>query len=133
MKSLLVCDAKTYNWKSFSIGLPDSCLLRVQFANFMTRMIATGDWTAFDLVKYLTSVRSFLTVPEIGHLSETPAFPKEGVGKEQLAAGTSAKVQPYRARDLYEPIDIFRDLDLPIVDWGKNQWRPKLDEGKFLW
>jgi hypothetical protein len=87
----------------------------------------------FDLVKYLVSVRSTLTVPEMGRLSETPAFAKEGAGKERSAAETSPKVQRYRAKDLYEPIDIFRELGLPIIDWGaNNQWRPKSDEGKFL-
>ena len=95
-------------------------------------MIATGDWTTFDLVKYLVSVQSTLTVPEMGRLSGTSAFPKEGAGKEQSAAGTSPKVQRYRARDLYEPIDIFRELGLPIIDWGTNQWRPESYEGKFL-
>jgi hypothetical protein len=97
-------------------------------------MIATGDWTTFDLVKHSVFVRPTMTVPEMGRLSETPAFPKEGAGKEQSAAGTSPKVQRYRAKDLYEPIDIFRELGLPTIDWGaNNQWRPESDEGKFLW
>jgi Protein of unknown function (DUF3684) len=97
-------------------------------------MIATGDWMTFDLVKYLVSVRSTLTDPEMGRLSETPAFPKEGRGKQQLVAGKSPKVKQYRAKDLYEPIDIFRELGLPIIDWGiNNQWSPESDEGKFLW
>jgi hypothetical protein len=100
----------------------------------MIRMIETGGWTTFDLVKYLASIRLTLTVPEVRRLSETPAFPKEDAGKEQSAAGTSPKVQRYRAKDLYEPIDIFRELGLPIIDWGaNNQWRPESDEGKFLW
>ena len=97
-------------------------------------MIATGDWTTFDLVKYLVSVRSTLTILEIVRLRETAAFPKEGAGKEQTAAGTSSKVQRYKAKDLYEPINILRDLGLPIIDWGaNNRWRPESDEGKFLW
>jgi hypothetical protein len=100
----------------------------------MIRMMETEYWTTFDLVKYLVTVRSTLTDPEMGHLNETPAFPKEGAEKEQSAAGTSPKVQRYRAKDLYEPIDIFRELGLPIIDWGaNNQWRPESDEGKFLW
>lgn len=124
-------------------------------------MVATGEWTAFDLVKYLVSVRSTLTAPKTGRLSrivlkmrrlsravlktgflsqtvpemsETPAFPKEGAGKEQLIAGTSPKVRLYRAKYLYEPIDILRELGLPIIDWGaNNQWRPESKEGEFLW
>jgi hypothetical protein len=105
----------------------------IEVANFMIRTIATGDWTTFDIVKYLVSIQSTLAAPEMGRLSETFAFPKEGAGKGQSAAGTSPKVQRYRAKDLYEPIDIFRELGLPIIDWGPNsQWRPESDEGKFL-
>lgn len=96
-------------------------------------MIATGDWETSDLVKYLVSVRSTLTFQEMVHLSNTPAFLKEGAGKEQSAAGTSPNNQLYRAEDLYEPIDIFRELGLPTIDWGSNnQWSPESDEGKFL-
>jgi hypothetical protein len=96
-------------------------------------MIETGDWTTFDLVGYLASVWSTLTVPEFRHLQKVSAFPKEGAGKEQSAAGRSRRAQRYRAKDLYEPIDFFRELGLPIIDWGaKNQWRPESVEGKFL-
>ena len=94
-------------------------------------MIATGDWTTFDLVKYLVSVRSTLTFLEMTHLRETPVFPKEVAAKEQSAAGTSPNVQRYRANDLFEPINIFRVLGLPIIDWGAdNQWDPKSNNGK---
>jgi hypothetical protein len=92
------------------------------------------DWTVFDLVKYLVSVRSSLTWREMRYLSETPVFPKEGAGNEQSAAETSPKVQRYKAKDLYEPIDIFREFGLPIIDWGANKkWSRVSDEGKFLW
>lgn len=156
--------ACAWNQKSFSIGVLGSCILRLQVANYMIRVIATGEWTAFDLVKYLVFVKSTLTVqemgrwsrvllemgrwsrivlkigrltrfvPEMGHLSKMPAFPKEGAGKEQSAAGTSPTVQRYKAKDLYEPIDILRELGLPIIDWGaNNHWRPDSKEGEFLW
>ena len=99
----------------------------------MTRTTATGDWTTFDLVKYLVFIQSTLAVPEVRLLSQTPAFPKEGVGKEQSVPGISPKIRRYRAKDLYEPIDIFRELGLPIIDWGSNDvWRPESDEGKLL-
>jgi Protein of unknown function (DUF3684) len=100
----------------------------------MIRMIATGDWTTFDLVKYLVSVWSTLTDPEMNDLRNTPAFPKEDAGKELSAAGTGPKLERYRAKELYEPIDIFRELGLPVIDWGvNNQWSSESDEGKFLW
>ncbi len=97
-------------------------------------MIKTGDWTTFDLVKYLVSIQSTLSSQEIDRLRHTSAFPKEGAGKEQLASGPGRKVQRHKAMDLYEPVDIFRELGLPIIDWGAdNRWRPMSDEGKFLW
>jgi Protein of unknown function (DUF3684) len=92
-------------------------------------MVETGDWTTFDLVKYLASGQSALTSPEFERLRQTPAFQKEG---EQSTAGTSQKIQLHKAVDLYEPVDIFRELDLPVMDWGAgNLWRPTSDEGEF--
>jgi hypothetical protein len=97
-------------------------------------MIKTGDWTTYDLVKYLVSVQSTLTSQEIERLRQTAAFPKEGAGKEQLTTGPSRKVQRHKAMDLYEPVDVFRELRLPIIDWGgDSRWRPMSDEGKFSW
>jgi hypothetical protein len=102
--------------------------------NLVIRMIKTGDWTTYDLVKYLVSTQSTLTPQEFERLRQTSAFPKEGAGKEQLATGPSRKVQRHKAMDLYEPIDIFRELRLPIIDWGgDNRWRPMSDEGRFSW
>jgi hypothetical protein len=96
-------------------------------------MIKTGDWTTFDLVKYLVSIQSTLTSQEVEKLRQTSAFSKEGARKEQSAAGTTRKVQRHKAMDLYEPVEIFRELGLPIMDWGgDNRWRPTSDEGKFL-
>ena len=92
-------------------------------------MIKTGDWTTFDLVKYLVSNQS----PELERLRHMSAFPKEGAGKEQSATGAVREVQRYKAMDLYEPIDVFRELGLPVIDWGvDNRWRPSSDEGRFL-
>ena len=101
--------------------------------NSVIRMIKTGDWTTFDLVKYLVSIQATLTPQELERLRHTSAFPKEGAGKEQSAAGTVRKIQRHKAMDLYEPLDVFRDLGLPIIDWGVDtRWRPSSDEGKFL-
>ncbi|SRR6266851_3483720 len=96
-------------------------------------MIKTGDWTTFDLVKYLVSIQTTLMPQEVERLRHTSAFPREGTSKEQSAAGTGRKVQRHKAMDLYEPIDVFRELGLPVIDWGAdNRWRPSSDEGKFL-
>ena len=104
-----------------------------EVTNSMIRMIATGNWTTFDLVKYLVSARSTLTASEIKHLNEIPAFLKEVAGKEQSPDVMGSEVQLYKANDLYEPVEIFREFSLPIIDWGAdNDWRPQSNEGTFL-
>jgi Protein of unknown function (DUF3684) len=109
-------------------------LFECDVLNLVIRMIKTGDWTTYDLVKHLVSIQSTLTPQEIERLQHTSAFPKEGAGKEQLPTGPSRKVQRHKAMDLYEPVDIFRELRLPIIDWGAgSRWRPMSDEGKFSW
>lgn len=96
-------------------------------------MVKTGDWTTFDLVKYLVSIQATLSPQELERLRHTTAFPKEGATKEQSATGAVRKVQRHKAMELYEPIDVFRELGLPVIDWGAdNRWRPSSDEGKFL-
>jgi hypothetical protein len=101
--------------------------------NLVIRMIETGDWTTYDLVNYLVSIQPILTPQEFERLRQASAFPKENAGREQLVVGASRKVQRYKAKDLYEPNDVFRELGLPIIDWGDNQWDPKSNNGKFLW
>ena len=97
-------------------------------------MVETEDWTTYDLVNYLVSIQPTLTSQEFEHLRLISAFPKENAGSEQSAAGASQKVQRYKAKDLYEPNDLFRELGLPIIDWGAdNQWDPKSNNGKLLW
>ena len=96
-------------------------------------MIKTGDWTIVDLVKYLVSVQSTLTAQELERLRHTSAFPKEGAVKEPSVPVTGLKVQRYKAMDLYEPVEIFRELGLPIIDWGVDtRWKPSSDEGELF-
>lgn len=96
-------------------------------------MIKTGDWTIVDLVKYLVSIQSTLTPQELERLRHTSAFPKEGADKEPSVSSTGRKVQRYKAMDLYEPVEIFRKLGLPIIDWGIDvRWKPSSDEGELL-
>jgi hypothetical protein len=98
------------------------------------RMIKTGDWTIPDLIKYLVSVQSTLQPIEIERLRLTPAFPEEPIAQEDKnEAGAPKKVPKFKASDLYEPLDVFRNLGLPIIDWrgkdGKNKWRFTSEEG----
>ena len=88
-------------------------------------MIKTGDWSIVDLIKYLVAVQSTLTSDELGRLSLTAAFPKESKDT------TLTKVPRAKAGDLYEPLDIFRELGLPVLDWGGKSWKPSSEEGKI--
>ena len=94
-------------------------------------MTETSDWTIPDLIKYLASVQSTLQPAEIKRFQHIPAFHKEETTRQ--GNGTPKKVQKFKASDLYEPLDIFRDLGLPIIDWqgkdGKHRWRSNSEEG----
>ena len=89
-------------------------------------MIKTGDWTIADLIKYLCSVQKTLMPVEIERLQKTSAFTKEmPLGADPVQAQVK-----YTASQLYEPSDIFRSLQLPIIDWGvHNKWRSSSEEG----
>lgn len=100
----------------------------VELQVLFNRMIKTNQWTVSDLMKYLASVRSTLSHEEFQKLKATAAFSKE-------LDGTESKDKPNRfaAHQLYEPLDIFRKLRLPVLDWGtKVKWRSSSDEAKFL-
>ena len=90
-------------------------------------MIKTGDWTIAELTKYLVAVRSTLTETEMERLRMTAAFQKE----QAIEDGTpKTRVARYKASDLYEPLDVFRQLGLPIIDWGtQTKWRNNSEEG----
>jgi hypothetical protein len=89
-------------------------------------MIKTGDWTAADLIKYLVAVRSTLNDEEMQRLRMTAAFSSEDVNARMES--NQQKAVRCRAMDLYEPLDIFRQLKLPVIDWG-GKWSAKSDEG----
>ncbi|KAG6829550.1 hypothetical protein H0H92_004219 [Tricholoma furcatifolium] len=93
------------------------------------RMIKTNEWTVADLAKYLVSVQSTLSPEEWARLKMTAAFFKE----ETSPGEPDKKMTRYQAQQLYEPVDVLRNLGLPIMDWGKqSKWRSSSDEAKFL-
>jgi hypothetical protein len=97
-------------------------------------MIKTGDWAILDLIKYLVSVQSTLQPIEIDRLRLTPAFPGETTTEQhQTKEGTTKKVPKFKASELYEPLDVFRSLGLPIIDWrgkdGRHKWKSNSKEG----
>jgi hypothetical protein len=90
-------------------------------------MMMTGDWTVPELVKYLTSVQGMLTEEEIKRLAATPAFVAE---EPKVDAKSWAHRIRYKAADLYEPVPIFKELGLPVLDWGEQvKWKPGNEEG----
>ncbi|KAL6309180.1 hypothetical protein BKA93DRAFT_925530 [Sparassis latifolia] len=94
------------------------------------RMIKTGDWSIAELTKYLVAVQSTLNPVELERLRMTAAFPKEADPRE---GDSDRKVSRYKASDLYEPLDVFRELGLPVVDWGTHtKWRANSEEAKLL-
>lgn len=96
----------------------------------MFRMIKTGDWTIADLVKYLVAVQQTLTSLELDRLRHTSAFPKEI--HQDLPNAETERTKRYKASDLYEPLDVFKELKLPVIDWGtQTKWRASSEEGKL--
>lgn len=90
-------------------------------------MVKTGDWSISDLMGYLVQVRDTLTTQEIARLSSTAAFPRE----DAWPVAPGKKNPRYCARELYEPVDIFRKLQLPVLYWGeKSKWRSNSEEGQ---
>ncbi|KDR75405.1 hypothetical protein GALMADRAFT_227055 [Galerina marginata CBS 339.88] len=101
----------------------------VELQLIFNRMIKTNEWTIADLTKYLVSVRGSLAEEEIDRLKATSAFPAEGQGENN----SNGKRVRYRANQLYEPLDVFRSLKLPIIDWGQlTKWKSSSDEAKLL-
>lgn len=97
-------------------------------------MIETGEWTVQELLKYLLSVQSTLQPAEIETLRLTPVFPEEQTTeRDGNKDGTSSKASRFRASDLYEPLEVFKSIGLPIIDWrgkdGKLKWKFYSDEG----
>ena len=91
------------------------------------RMIKTGDWTIAELIKYLVAVQSTLAPVELERLRMTSAFPR--ALREGPENGKSPR---HRASDLYEPLDMFKELRLPVIDWGTHpKWRSNSEEGQF--
>lgn len=91
-------------------------------------MIKTGDWSIADLTKYLVAVQTTLAPEELERLRLTAAFPKEQ--STNHPSTETGKIVRHKASDLYEPLDTFRELGLPVIDWGvRTKWRSSSEEG----
>ena len=90
-------------------------------------MIKTGDWSTAELIGYLVKVQSTLSPTELDRLRLTAAFAKEF---PKGADAAEPPVKRYKASDLYEPSEICRKLDLPVIAWSTDaKWRGNSEEG----
>ncbi|KAF8170185.1 hypothetical protein K438DRAFT_1909340 [Mycena galopus ATCC 62051] len=87
------------------------------------RMIKTNEWSIQDLAAYLVDARSSLTADEWAKLKATAAFSKEARG---------GQIEKRKAKELYEPNEVIRQLGLPVLDWGQHKWKPSSEQAKLL-
>lgn len=92
-------------------------------------MIGDGDWTTPDLVRFLVSVPSVQQPTGSSAFYRIAAFHAEKV----LLDDDDGAPKKFMASELYEPLDVFRDLGLPVIDWhgkeGRWRWRSYSKEG----
>lgn len=91
-------------------------------------MVGDGDWTTPDLVRFLVSV------PSVQQPTGSSAFYRIAAFRaEETAERVDGAPMKYMAGELYEPLDVFRDLGLPVIDWygkeGRWRWRTYSREG----
>ncbi|EGX50158.1 hypothetical protein AOL_s00076g363 [Orbilia oligospora ATCC 24927] len=95
----------------------------------LERLQAKGDdtaatWSAYDLIKYFTSVSQDIPPEDILKLKQTPFCKADGDDKKI-----------YRAMDLFVPKPELRELECPIIQWpgGAQNWRGgQTAEEKFV-
>ena len=105
----------------------------IPFSSNACRVTETDDWTTRDLIKYLVSIQPQQPI-DIRRFQSVPIFPKEVTGEQETNEdGTPKMAQRFKVAHLHQPLDVFRKLGLPIIDWegndGKYKWRPNSREG----
>ncbi|KAF8549066.1 hypothetical protein OG21DRAFT_1500623 [Imleria badia] len=100
----------------------------------LDKMVETGNWSISDLISYLVQEQNTLTPDEFSRLKSFKAFTEEGA-QGDVGVGVGVGERPrHCARDLYPPLDIFRQLQLPVIDWGeKARWRNESDQAELLY
>ncbi|KAF8431278.1 hypothetical protein L210DRAFT_3651176 [Boletus edulis BED1] len=93
-------------------------------------LLAQGNWTVFDLIKYLTQdkERSLLTDDDLKTLKISRIFMREH------SQGNDEENTGYRTDELYPPVDTFRKLRLPVIEWKeKLGWSDTSREAQWLY
>ncbi|BFZ57400.1 hypothetical protein PYCC9005_004452 [Savitreella phatthalungensis] len=80
-----------------------------------------GKWSAIDLVQYLASVRRDMPAKDVERLRSAP-----------FAAAEGADTTKRSVVQLYEPNDTLRSLNLPVLAWPADRWRPLSTEANLL-
>lgn len=83
-----------------------------------------------DLIKYLASVKDDIPVEDIKRLKESQICPAEAGPPGQESSQGTARM--FKVRELFEPKDALRNLQLPIIQWPGSSYRANSNEGRFL-
>ncbi|KAH6912035.1 hypothetical protein BKA70DRAFT_1266345 [Coprinopsis sp. MPI-PUGE-AT-0042] len=105
---------------------------RVPLDLVFDKLFQTDQWTTTVVVKYLASVRGTLTDEEIERLRNARVFP-EATRTPDVSNLNMVHRVPFAMKELHEPLDICRKLELPILDWDpKSKWDSQSAEAELL-
>lgn len=88
-------------------------------------MVKTNEWSVPELTRYFANVRSSLSAEEIDRLRVTPIFTREQPFDPKTPSPR------YVANQLHEPLDVFRNMKLPVITWAPAKWRQSSEEGSW--
>lgn len=112
-----------------ALGVRKTIELTVVFERLMAQSPggkASPKWSFTDLVQYLVSVKDDIPRQDIERLKATAICPvEEGQGTERHGG------RLYKVSELFEPKDVFRVLELPVLHWP-GAFRAASPEGRFL-
>ncbi|KAI6027972.1 hypothetical protein PISMIDRAFT_91498 [Pisolithus microcarpus 441] len=93
----------------------------------LNQVLTLGDWTALNLIDYLIKKESSMSSEDLTALVSSAIFVKENLQSNE-------ENTRHRACDLYPPMDIFRELRLPVIEWsGMSEWRDASPEAQLLY
>lgn len=87
--------------------LPPAHTSAPQLQLVFTRLLGQGDWSHYELAKYLVGVKDTLSASELDRLRQTQWLPKEGEAKVHQPPGPDGvarkpKVVRHSAKQLFE-------------------------------
>ncbi|CAB4431331.1 unnamed protein product [Rhizophagus irregularis] len=95
----------------------------VEINLIIDRLTNHDDCDYMQLIKYLASKSNDLKQNEKNMLKSRSIWPKYNQGSQQI--------QHFVISDLHIPLELYRDLGLPIIDW-KVRWVRNTPEERFL-